>query len=220
MENGQRRASARECVASAGPAYGLTPREVKRNPGDTTKRERDDRGALAWSNCVASPCRRTDNNLCDMLCLLFPITTRSTWVKLYLHFFHYQLLILIVGQTITEHNTLSLVEGTPFSCPMPSGKNPPPLNSPEGSHLEWHMDLLSFTHSNPPRREDNRLLGLTPIDRYFLIRRSLFPYDLSFSLLQLCPSLDNHAFPSRLSHAVKSIKVDSAPTWKGRPGVF
>ena len=114
-------------VASTGPVDGLTPRKVKRNPGDTAKREWDDWGALAWSNCVASPCQPpTDNNLCDMLCLIFPITTRSTWVKLYLHFFHYRLLILIVGQTIIEHNnTLSLVEGTPFSCPMPSGKHPP-----------------------------------------------------------------------------------------------
>lgn len=96
-------------VASTGPVDGLTPRKVKRNPGDTAKREWDDWGALAWSNCVASPCRPpTDNNLCDMLCLIFPITTRSTWVKLYLHFFHYRLLILIVGQTIIEHNnTLS-----------------------------------------------------------------------------------------------------------------
>lgn len=122
MENLQRRASARECIASTGPVDGLRPREVKRNPGDAAKREWDDWGALAWSNCVASPCwPPTDNNLCDMLCLIFPITTRSTWVKLYLHFFHYRLIILIVGQTIIEHNnTLSLIEGTPFSCPMPS----------------------------------------------------------------------------------------------------
>lgn len=178
MENLQRRASARECIASTGPVDGLRPREVKRNPGDAAKREWDDWGALAWSNCVASPCwPPTDNNLCDMLCLIFPITTRSTWVKLYLHFFHFLLLNFICGSDHhwTQQHTLSYRGNSIFLS------HDFRRDSPEGSHLEWHMDLLSFTHSNPPGREVNRLLDLKPIDPYFLIWWSLFPYDFSLS---------------------------------------